>query len=405
MHGEMRQYQPYPMIQDEVRKMEPETKARNCYLLNLTLCALVCLIAGLAFLLASCGKKEEETATKEVVRPVKTMKIASADEAFRQTYPGRVRAAKRADLAFQVDGPLIELPVDEGQAVKKGDLVARIDPKDFQTNLRNAEGQMAKAEAALQLARSEYERVQRIREKDPGAVSEAMIDRRREAVNKAQADIKSVKAAVDAVKDQLSYTYLRAPFPGVIAKRYVDNFQEVRAKQPIVSLQDVSEIEILVDVPELIIARARRGDAQAVAEFEATPGQEYELTLKEYSTEADPRTQTYRLVLTMPAPEGVNILPGMTANVHGIKPPGDAEDRFVIPAIAVFGDEAGDSNVWVVDQESMTVHRRKVITGDLTGMDRIQIVDGLQSGEMIGVSGVSQLREGMKIRPVEKIEF
>nr|NIO08507.1 efflux RND transporter periplasmic adaptor subunit [Deltaproteobacteria bacterium] len=292
-----------------------------------------------------------------------------------------------------------------GQAIEKGDLVARIDPKDFQTNLRNAEGQMAKAEAALQLARSEFERVQRIREKDPGAVSEAMIDRRREAANKAQADIKSVKAAVDAAKDQLSYTYLRAPFSGVIAKRYVDNFQEVRAKQPIVSLQDVSEIEILIDVPELVMARATRGDAKAVAEFEAVPGQEYELTLKEYSTEADPRTQTYRLVLTMPAPEGVNILPGMTANVHGSKPPGDAGDRFVIPAIAVFGDESGNSNVWVVDQESMTVRRRKVTTGDLTGTDSIQIVDGLQSDEMIAVSGISQLREGMKIRPVEKIEF
>ncbi len=171
------------------------------------------------------------------------------------------------------------------------------------------------------------------------------------------------------------------------------------------SLQDVSEIEILIDVPELVMARATRGDAKAVAEFEAVPGQEYELTLKEYSTEADPRTQTYRLVLTMPAPEGVNILPGMTANVHGSKPPGDAGDRFVIPAIAVFGDESGSSNVWVVDQESMTVRRRKVTTGDLTGTDSIQIVDGLQSDEMIAVSGISQLREGMKIRPVEKIEF
>ncbi len=366
--------------------------------------AMACLVIFSAFLMSACGKKEE-TATKEIIRPVKTMVVASTEEALKQTYPGKVRAAQRADLAFQVDGPLIKLPVGEGQEAKKGQLLARIDPRDFQVNLRNAEGQLAKAEAALQLAKSEYDRVLRIREKDPGAVSGSMVDRRREAVNKAQADIKSLKAAVDAAKDQLSYTYLRAPFSGVIAKKYVDNFQEVRAKQPIVSLQDVSEIEILIDLPEMVMATIRGGAVNVVVEFAAAPGEQYPLTLKEVSTEADPKTQTYQVVLSMPAPKKVRILPGMTANVHRAGPVEAGSDRLFIPAIAVFGDEAGGSQVWVVDQEAVTVHRRKVTTGDLTGRDRIEVVDGLHSGEMIAISGVSQLREGMKIRPVEKIEF
>ncbi len=340
-----------------------------------------------------------------MVRPVKVMTVTSAGTVFKRTFPGRVRVAQRVDLAFQVGGPLIELPVDEGQEVKKDSLVGRIDPKDFQVNLRNAEGQLGKAEAALQLAQSEYDRVKRIREKDPGAVSESMVDRRREAVNKAQADIKSLKAAVDAAKLQLSYTYLRAPFSGVISVRHVDNFQEVRAKQPIVSLDDISHVEILVDIPELAVARVRTGGVETFAEFEAAPGREFPLTMKEYSTRADPRTQTYRLVLTMPAPEGIRVLPGMTANVRGTGPEEGDGDQFVIPAIAVFADEAGNSQVWVVDQNTMTVHRRNVTTGDLTGTDSIKIVDGLQPGEMIAVSGVSRLREGMKIRPVERIAF
>jgi multidrug efflux system membrane fusion protein len=103
---------------------------------------LACVVLSLAMFVTACGKKEEEIVTQEVVRPVKTIKVGSMDVSFRQTYPGRVRAAKRADLAFQVDGPLIKLPVDEGQEVKKNDLIARIDPKDFQTNLRNAEGNL-----------------------------------------------------------------------------------------------------------------------------------------------------------------------------------------------------------------------------------------------------------------------
>ena len=392
-------------IQDEVGKMTPTREGRNLCSGNLTAGLLVCLIAGLALLLASCGNKEEKTVAKDVVRPVKTMRIISAEEVSKQTYPGKVRAAKRVDLAFQVDGPLIELPIDEGQAVKKGDLVARINPKDFKTNVRNAEGQLEKAKAALDLAKSEYDRVVRIQEKDAGAVSASMVERRRQAVSKAEADMGSLKATVDAAKDRLSYTYLRVPFSGVIAKRYVDNFEEVRAKQPIVSLQDLSDIEILVDLPELAVATVRKGNVEVVAEFAAAPEKEYPLTLKEFSTEADLKTQTYQVVLTMPAPQDVRILPGMTASVHQAGFFEAGEDWFVIPAIAVFGDEAGEPNVWVVDQESMTVHRRKVSTGDLTGTDNIQIDDGLRTGDMIAVSGISQLQEGMKIRPVEKIEF
>ncbi len=77
--------------------------------------ALACVVISLAIFVASCGKKEEEIVAEDVVRPVKTIKVGSMDVSFRQTYPGRVRAAKRADLAFQVDGPLIKLPVDEGE--------------------------------------------------------------------------------------------------------------------------------------------------------------------------------------------------------------------------------------------------------------------------------------------------
>jgi RND family efflux transporter MFP subunit len=360
----------------------------------------------LVLLVTSCGKKEEQKVVREVVRPVKIMTIMSSGEAFKRKYPGRVRAAKRVDLAFQVGGPLIKLPVDEGQNVKKGQLVARVDPKDFQTDLRNAEGGLGKAKAALQLAQTEYERVMRIRKKDPGAVSQAMVDRRREGVNKAEADIQSLQASVDAAKDQLSYTYLRAPFSGVISRRYVDNYQEVRAKQPIVSLDDISYLEVLVDVPEIVMASVRKGGSpRAVAEFGAAPGRQFPLTIKEYATRADPRTQTYQVTLQMPRPKGINILPGMTATVHGSPPVKESgEDRFLIPALAVFADEAGTSHVWVVDKETMKVQKRKVKTGELTGTDSIQILEGLQSGEKIATTGVAQLREGMQVRDLSELE-
>jgi membrane fusion protein, multidrug efflux system len=413
------------------------------------------VIAGL--LLAACGQEKEEKAAKEVVRPIKMMTVTSSRDTLQRRFPGKVRAARQVDLAFQVDGPLIELPVNEGQRVKRGDLIARIDPRDFEVNLRKAEGRLsnaeaqlksmrqarpedirrmeanlAKADAAVKLAQAEYDRIVRIKQADPGAVSQGMVDKaterkeraeaellsvkeelligkvgdRPEDIQAKEAEIKSLAAARDYAKLQLSYTYLRAPFNGVISRRYVDNFQEIRAKELIVSLDDISSVEIVVDVPELIVATFTEGsETHAVAEFAAAPGKQYSLTVKERASRADPKTQTYQVVFRMPQPDDINVLPGMTATVTGSAQTREGtKEVFIVPAIAVVADAAGNPNVWIVDKETLKVHQRTVKTGDLTGTDSIEIIDGLKSGDTIAISGVSRLREGMQVSDLSKME-
>ena len=417
----------------------------------------LCWFIGLLLAIVACEKKEEETSTREVVRPVKMMAVTSTREAFKRSFPGKVRASKRVELAFQVSGPLIELPIEEGQNVEKGALLARIDPRDFKVNLRNAEGKLAnakaslkamrqarpedirkfqaalnKAKAALKLATAEYDRIMRIKAADSGAVSQGMIDKavekkerteanlrkteedlriakrgaRKEDIEAKEAEIKSLKASVDAAKLQLSYTYLQAPYSGILSKRYVDNFQEVRAKQDIVSLDDISYVEILVDVPEIVMARVKSGSTpSAVAEFASAPGKQYPLSIKEYSTRADPKTQTFQLVFQMPQPEDINVLPGMTATVSGSRQESEQEaERFLIPAIALVSDASGKAHIWIVDKESMIVELRPVKTGDLTGTDSIVILEGIENGELVAVSGVSRLREGMQVSDLSKME-
>jgi RND family efflux transporter MFP subunit len=168
-------------------------------------------------------------------------------------------------------------------------------------------------------------------------------------------------------------------------------------------------LEILIDVPESRAIRTVRAEAEPPkmeAVFEAFPDRRFALALKEFSTEADPATQTFRVVLSMPQPEGILVLPGMTSMVEiaSVGGSGGAQG-FTLPAIAVFADEAGKSQVWVVDPEDNTVRRRAVETGDLVGTESIRIESGLQVGEMVAVSAVSRLREGMEVRPVDKVEF
>ncbi len=366
---------------------------------------LVCLLASV-WALTACGQKSDAPAPA-VVRPVKAITLESQNQMLERTFPGRVRAHRRADLSFKVSGRLQALPAEEGAKIKQGQLLARLDPRDLQAKLESARGQLSKANAALRLSQTEYQRVLKIQKEDAGAVSQSLIDQRRDGVERARAEIQSLQAAVDAAKLNLSYTELRAPFDGVVSKRYVNNFQDVQPKEIILHVDDYSTIELIVDVPENVIALLRQGEVGDIfAEFSTAPGKQYPLAVYEYSTRADPRTQTYQVTLRMPQPEGINVLPGMTASVVGsAKTTDQTDDAFILPAVAVFADDAGAPHVWVIDPDDQTVAQRAVTTSDLTGSASIQISSGLKPGETVAVSGVSQLRAGMQVRPVDKIDY
>ena len=338
--------------------------------------------AGL-ILTAACEKKEEAPPA-EVVRPVKVMTVTGADKGATVTYPGRTRANRRVDLSFKVPGPLVALPVEEGQAVKKGSLIARILDRDFKIALDQATAQAVNAERQYERYKELYVRRQ---------VSKADFDR-----FKAERDVAAAK--LQDAKNALKDTYLRAPFDGIVAKRYVENFEEIQAKQPIVFFQDNSKIEVLVDAPETVIATLRQDDEsiEAYAAFAVAPDKKFPLGLKEFSTEADPQTQTYQVVLIMDQPDGLNILPGMTATVTGthIKTAA-AEKRIIVPAISVMEDAGGTSYVWTLNRESMTVKKHPVVPGEMTGSGSILIREGLTGGETIVTSGVTKLSDGMKV--------
>ncbi|MDH3626762.1 MAG: efflux RND transporter periplasmic adaptor subunit [Acidobacteriota bacterium] len=351
--------------------------------------AVIVISVVTLFLLAGCGGGEELPAQPEVARQVKLLTVGGMTGGSEVSFPGRVAAGEQVDLAFRVGGPLIELPVQEGEKVSKGQVVAKIDPRDFRIKVNSAQATYDKAEADI-------ERLAALYEKD--AASKAQLDQAR-----ASRDV--TRATLDDARADLSDTRLRAPFAAHVGEKFIENFQDVQAKQPVLSLVGIDTIEIQVDLPESIIARLRTQrteNAKAFAKFDAAPGQEFPLELTEMATQADPLTQTYQATLVMPQPDGVNILPGMTAEVIGRVPVSEGDDApIIVPAVAVAAGDAGSAFVWVVDSDAMTVSRRDVTTGDLVGSDQIELTDGLGAGETIAISAVSRLREGMTIRKLE----
>lgn len=335
--------------------------------------------------LAGCQDAAPPPAASDIVRPAEILTVAAADSDSSLRFPGRVRAVQRAELTFNVGGRLIEFPVKEGESVPEGALVARLDPANFQTRL-------AAAQAEFDKARTDYDRVRTIWEKTQ-AVSRSEVDQKRTAQEVARSNYA-------AARKDLDDTRLVAPFGGLIARRFVENHQNVQAKEPIVSLQDASRLEVVIHVPERVLRNEPKRAAGHV-EFEGLPGRRLPVTLKSFATEADPQTQTYEVVLTLERPEGMTILPGMTATVFPDAPATTADDAALsIPLKAVAADSDGAPYVWAVDPQSSRVIKRSITVGTVHNGD-ITVLSGLEPGERIVTAGVHHLREGMPVRPLE----
>lgn len=347
---------------------------------RLILSLLCCVMLG-------CTPAQEQASVSHLV---KSTLVGEGSTSMERALPGRVIAGQRADLAFQVAGTLSELPAKEGMTVAQGQLLAKLNARDF-------ESRYAAAKSTRDITENNLERGKKL--VGSGTISQVTFEELRNKFEVAKSEEAIAKKALDD-------TQIIAPFSGLIARVYVDNFQEVQAKEKILTLQDVNDIDIVIDVPERDIMRRQamnhghRLENQKLENgyvtFEGMPNQKFDVTVKEYATEADPTTQTYRVRLSMKAPANVNILPGMSATLIMTEPNVTKTEMLLVPATAVAVDAQGKFYVWVI-QPNMTVTKRFVDVGDMTG-DNIRILSGLKQGERIVTAGVPYLEEGMLVR-------
>lgn len=342
-------------------------------------------------LLGSC-KKEEVVEVEPPPRPIKVFRLAGDLGSTRPDYPGRIKAAKVVELAFEVEGRITDWNVEEGQQVKKGQILSRLDARDYQADAEAAR-------ARLRLAEAEYRRESKLFASGSGTQRDLDVATRSRDVSRAELRI-SQKALED--------TKLRAIFTGVIARKLVTDFRNVAAREPVLLLQDESLMEVVVDVPERDLAGGRtdlnlaewNAKAKPMVELSALPGLQFPVTLTELATAADPNTRTFRATFTMKKPEGVAVLAGMTAKLVMTGLLTTAEDDFLLPVGAVLGDTEAEPYVWLLDPEAMTVTKQPVVVGPITG-DRIVVKDGLENGQAIAMSGVHLLTEGMEVTELE----
>jgi len=357
--------------------------------------------AGLTLVLAAgCGSKaSDSTGPGDEARPAKIVTVGTPGQSAR-TYPGRVQAAQHASLSFRVGGPVVEIRVGRGQLVASGDILARIDPRDYQVQVANLSAQLAAARAQEVQAAEGYQRVRGLFEHDNA--SKADFDNAKAALDVGRAQVEATEQALRASRLSLADTELKAPYDGTVADRLVEEHQTVAAGQAVIAFQGADGLEVVIHVPEREVADLT-GKAPAAIEvrFEAlSDGEVLPARVKEFATETDRQTQTFPVTLELEGTPSADLMPGMTASVTWLTGKDiSAPETMVVPLNAVGSDAAGRAFVWRVDPDTMTIKRTFVTTGALTDFG-IEISSGVGPTDRILAAGVDFAAEGQKVRPI-----
>ena len=342
------------------------------------------LTLSMLLLLGGCG---QEPAPEEVVRNVRATKIADPHMFDGRTFPGRAKAHNEVNVAFEVPGRVLQRPVDVGDRMKEGQLLAALDPRDYQNSL-------AEAIADRRQAKTYRDRI-------AAAVKSGAVSKQDLTDAEARYDI--TVAEVKIREKALEDTIIRAPFDGKVAAIYIENYEQIRAKQVVMRLLDTTKMEMIIDIPEDRIPYAPYVKEFKVR-FDAIPGREIPATIHEISYEASLATRTFPVTLIMDNPPELGIKAGMAGQAKAILelPPELKETGYVVPPAAVVRESAAkeegvyESFVWVIDEQSGTVAKRRVVPGRLMPHGLL-IREGLDQGEWIAVAGANYLREGQKV--------
>lgn len=354
------------------------------------LCAALTLSAPLPAAALSWPFGKEEPATEAPLRPVVT-EITVDTPTNQRSVPGVVVAASEVQMAFQALGRMVERPVDIGDRVNKGDLLARLDPEDVEGTVRSAEAAVVAAEVNLSTAQNTAERARALAERN--VASTAQLEQAEQALAAAQSTLDESRAQLESARDAEGFTVMTAPITGVISAVNATPGAIVSAGDPIMTLSSEDKIEARIDLTEtqlraiepgtpLLIRREQNGDGSDTIEGK----------VNRIAPVADAQTRTRRVYITLPDDTGLRL--GSLIRVHRAN---SNQTNLTVPAGSIVKTDSGNA-VWIVNRQgdSATVHLQPIQPGEASG-GRVVVSKGLSEGDEVVIRGVNSLTEGQAV--------
>lgn len=338
-----------------------------------------------AILLALSACKDDVKPVAEV-RPVRFTIAGSSNSHGALQFSGEVRARQESRLAFRVAGKITQKRVSNGERVHKGQVLAVLDSSDYQLDSSAKAAQLSAAAANLQQQEADLKRYRELLAQS--FISQTQVDRQQAAVSTARASLQQAQAALNASRNQSSYTNLLADSDGIVSDIQAEPGMVVAAGQVVARLAADGAREVLFQVPENAVTAVSHVGAFKVALW--ADGRELDATLRELAGDADPATRTYAARLQLNGNmSGVQL--GMTALISAQT--AGQQAAIHLPPTAIL-DENGKHYVWQINGDKVG---RKPVT--IAGIDSssVTVSAGLRGGEKIVTAGVHLLHDGQRV--------
>jgi multidrug efflux system membrane fusion protein len=355
----------------------------NSILRKLPVAGLMVAALGLA------GCSQEKAEVKDIIRPVKVIEIAQAHDTRTLSYSGSVRARTESALAFRVNGKITERLVDIGQHVASGDVLARIDPGDYDLSVKSAQAALDAAERQVETVELARKRAEQLFAKNFAPKSQ--LEQATLTYDQAVATRDSARSSLAQAKNQVGYTDLKADRDGIVTAVNADVGQVVGSGTPVVTVAVDGEKEVLIAVPEMEIAEFKPGKV-VKAGFWSDDALALDGKVREVAGSADPQSRTFAVRVSLP--NDPRVLLGMTANIEASAA---NERQLVSIPLSALAEKDSQSIVWTVDRGADTVHARSVKVARFAA-DGVRVAQGLKPGDVVVAAGTQFMTENLKVK-------
>ncbi len=346
-------------------------------------------------LLLNQGCENEQLEAEAQLRPVRYV-VVGDPAAFRsRTFSGSSRSAHETRLSFQVPGTVVELPVQVGDLLRKGDLLARLDPSQYELQVQQSKASLVQAQANARNAQANYERTRGLYENYNASRND--LDSARANAESARAQQSAAEKALELAGLNLSYTRLTVDIDCSIAALSVEVNENVNAGTQIAQVNCGSDLEVAIDVPESLIAAIKQ-DMPVEVLFDAVPGRVFEGHVFEVGISSSGVSATFPVSVKLDKPDPA-LRSGLAAKVTFAFASETGREAHLVPLSAVINDVEGPF-VYIADPAQRdgqaTVRRKTVRLGELTDQG-MEVLEGLASGDRVVTAGVTVIRDGQRV--------